>query len=354
MTDKGMSLKVNSLLRLCVQQGGSDLHLVPNGQPLLRIDGNLRRLGEPDLSAADVGDMLLELMNEQQKKLYQKRLDVDFAHSSKGIGRFRVNAFHQYHGQAAALRFIPDQVPELSSLTANPVFERLTHCSNGIILITGPSGSGKSTTAAAMLERVNKSQSKHIITIEDPIEFIYKPKKCLFSQRGVGHEVADFQGALRSALREDPDIILVGEIRDSKTARLAMTAAETGHLVVASLHTASAAKAVDRMLDLFAEADKSTVRGLLSQSLRAVLAQKLVPKQGGGRIAVHEILISTVAVQNLVRQGRTDQLASVIETSTDLGMQTFEQHLRQLKDCQIITPEVYQRVVEETGSTARF
>lgn len=345
-------MKIDALLKLCVQHQASDLHLVASGSPLLRIHGELHELTQIQLDNSTSSDMLSEIMNEQQAQIYREQLEVDFSYPIAGIGRFRVNAFQQMHGSAAVFRFIPDQIPPLNSLVSSEVFERLTRKTHGLICIAGPSGSGKSTTIAAMLELVNHRDHKHIITIEDPIEFVYQRRCALVSQRAVGEHSHSFHSALRAALREDPDIILVGEIRDPETASLALTAAETGHLVLASLHAASATKTIDRIMDLLPDKNPAATRGLLAESLQAVIAQRLLPNQAGNRTAIHEILIITQAASHLIREGKTAQLKSIIETGAEYGMQSFEQHLNFLASNQTISQQTLELEIKKNSKKA--
>ena len=333
-------MAITRLLNDCVEQGASDLHIAAGAAPMLRINGKLKRLGTAVIEADQAKQMIFSIMNEQQQKAYHEYLDLDFSYAVADIGRFRVNVFQQMQGTSAVFRAIPTQPPNLEELKLKPILRDLASKANGLICVTGPTGSGKSTTLAAMLDFINQNNNKHIITIEDPVEFTHPCKQSLVSQKAVGQNTRSFQGALRSALREDPDVILIGEIRDLETVSLALTAAETGHLVLASLHTASAAKAIDRIIDLFPGAEQTMIRSMLAESLQAVVAQTLLPKIGGGRIVAQEILIGTAAVRNLIREGKIPQIYSAIETGAQFGMQTLDQHLLQLTQANLISAEV--------------
>jgi len=323
-------LDVSKLLAFTKKQNASDLHLSSGIPPMIRVDGDMRRINMPDLEHRDVHDMLYDIMNDKQRKDYEEFLETDFSFEIPGVARFRVNAFNQKNGAAAVFRTIPEGVVTLEDIGAPSTFKQISDQPRGIVLVTGPTGSGKSTTLAAMVNYVNETLMGHILTIEDPIEFVHQSKKCLINQREVHRDTLGFAEALRSALREDPDVILVGELRDLETIRLALTAAETGHLVFATLHTSSAAKTIDRVVDVFPAGEKEMVRGMLSESLRAVISQTLLKKTGGGRIAAHEIMIGTPAIRNLIREGKVAQMYSAIQTGQQHGMQTLDQSLQEL------------------------
>jgi len=321
---------IDSLLSFAVRNNASDLHLSAGEQPRVRIDGDVRKVNVPVMEHKDVHAMVYDIMNDRQRKEYEDNLEVDFSFELPGVARFRVNAFNQNRGASAVFRTIPSKIVTLEQLQAPAIFKDLCLFPRGIVLVTGPTGSGKSTTLAAMVNHVNENRNDHILTIEDPIEFVHESNKCLINQREVHRDTHSFSAALRSALREDPDVILVGEMRDLETIRLALTAAETGHLVFGTLHTSSAAKTIDRIVDVFPAAEKDMVRAMLSESLRAVISQTLLKKIGGGRMAAHEIMIGTPAVRNLIRENKIAQMYSAIQTGQAQGMQTLDQNLKQL------------------------
>ena len=298
---------------------------------MIRVHGDVRRINLPALEHRQVHSMVYDIMKDVQRKQFEEHLECDFSFDMPGISRFRVNAFNQQRGAGAVFRTIPSKVLTLEELNAPKIFSEISQQSRGIVLVTGPTGSGKSTTLAAMIDFVNKTEYGHILTIEDPIEFVHEPIRCLINQREVGDQTLSFSNALRSALREDPDVILVGEMRDLETIRLALTAAETGHLVFGTLHTSGAAKTIDRIVDVFPAAEKDMVRSMLSESLRAVISQTLLKtKDGSGRVAAHEIMIGTPAIRNLIRENKVAQMYSAIQTGGSLGMQTLDQNLLDL------------------------
>jgi len=318
---------IAELLAFSVKNNASDLHLSAGMPPLIRIDGDMRRIDVPALEHRTVHALVYDIMNDKQRRDYEEFLEVDFSFEIQGVARFRVNAFNQKRGAAAVFRTIPSKVLTLEELGMPTVFKDIIDVPRGLVLVTGPTGSGKTTTQAAMIDHLNERLYSHVLTIEDPIEFVHVSKKCLINQREVHKDTLGFSEALRVALREDPDIILVGEMRDLETIRLALTAAETGHLVLATLHTSSAAKTIDRIIDVFPAGEKSMVRSMLSESLRAVISQALLKKMGGGRIAAHEIMIATPAIRNLIREDKVAQMYSAIQTGQAHGMQTLDQNL---------------------------
>ncbi|MEY6433716.1 type IV pilus twitching motility protein PilT [Thioalkalicoccus limnaeus] len=323
-------MDIAELLSFSVKNNASDLHLSSGLPPMIRVDGDIRRINVPPLEHRTVHALVYDIMNDRQRKDYEEFFETDFSFEIPGVARFRVNAFNQNRGAAAVFRTIPSKVLTLEDLKAPEIFKKIVDVPRGLVLVTGPTGSGKSTTLAAMIDYLNDKDYAHILTIEDPIEFVHTSKKCLVNQREVHRDTLGFSEALRSALREDPDIILVGEMRDLETIRLALTAAETGHLVFGTLHTSSAAKTIDRIIDVFPAAEKSMVRSMLSESLRSVIAQTLLRRIGGGRIAAHEIMIGTPAIRNLIREDKIAQMYSSIQTGQAHGMQTLDQNLADL------------------------
>src|SRR6056300_1493225 len=323
-------MDITELLAFSAKQGASDLHLSAGLPPMIRVDGDVRRINVPPLEHAQVHALIYDIMNDKQRKDYEEFLETDFSFEIPKLARFRVNAYNQNRGSAAVFRIIPSEILTLDDLGAPPIFKDLAMHPRGIVLVTGPTGSGKSTTLAAMVDYINENKPDHILTIEDPIEFVHESKKSLINQREVHRDTLGFNEALRSALREDPDIVLVGELRDLETIRLALTAAETGHLVFGTLHTTSAAKTIDRIIDVFPAAEKAMVRSMLSESLKAVISQTLMKKIGGGRVAAHEIMIGTPAIRNLIREDKVAQMYSAIQTGQNVGMQTLDQNLKNL------------------------
>jgi len=330
-------MDIAELLTFSVKNKASDLHLSAGLPPMIRVDGDIRKINIPDLDHKEVHALIYDIMNDKQRKDYEEFFETDFSFDLPGVARFRVNAFNQERGAAAVFRTIPSEILSLEDLKAPKFFEELCKKPRGLVLVTGPTGSGKSTTLAAMVDHINANDYAHILTVEDPIEFVHKSKKCLINQREVHRDTQSFNNALRSALREDPDIILVGEMRDLETIRLALSAAETGHLVFGTLHTTSAAKTIDRIIDVFPAAEKDMIRSMLSESLQAVISQTLLKKVGGGRIAAHEIMVGTPAIRNLIREAKVAQMYSAIQTGRRDGMQTLDQNLKELVEKGLIT-----------------
>jgi twitching motility protein PilT len=323
-------MDIAELLAFSVKNKASDLHISAGLPPMIRVDGDIRRINVPALDHKTVHGLIYDIMNDKQRKDYEEFLETDFSFEIPNLARFRVNAFNHNRGAGGVFRTIPSTILTLEELGCPRSFKEIADQPRGLVLVTGPTGSGKSTTLAAMIDHVNNEKFEHILTVEDPIEFVHESKKCLVNQREVHRDTHGFNEALRSALREDPDIILVGEMRDLETIRLALTAAETGHLVFGTLHTSSAAKTIDRIIDVFPAAEKTMVRSMLSESLRAVISQTLLKKTGGGRIAAHEIMIGTPAIRNLIREDKVAQMYSAIQTGQAIGMQTLDQNLQDL------------------------
>jgi twitching motility protein PilT len=333
-------MDISELLAFVVKNKASDLHLSAGLPPMIRVHGDVRRINLPPLEHKDVHAMVYDIMNDGQRKFYEENLECDFSFEIPNLARFRVNAFNQNRGAGGVFRTIPSKVLSLEDLKAPKVFGEIANQPRGVVLVTGPTGSGKSTTLAAMVNHINENEYGHILTVEDPIEFVHESKKCLMNQREVGPHTLSFANALRSALREDPDIILVGEMRDLETIRLAMTAAETGHLVFGTLHTSSAAKTIDRIIDVFPAEEKEMMRAMLSESLRAVISQTLLKtKDGSSRVAAHEIMVGTPAIRNLIREGKVAQMYSAIQTGAQLGMQTLDQNLTDLVKRNVVSKE---------------
>jgi twitching motility protein PilT len=324
-------MDIAQLLAFSAKNKASDLHLSAGLPPMIRIHGDMRRINVPPLTHQDVHSMVYDIMSDGQRKVYEENLEVDFSFEIPGLSRFRVNAFNQNRGASAVFRTIPSKVLSLDDLKAPAVFADLAMKPRGLVLVTGPTGSGKSTTLAAMVNHRNENDMGHILTVEDPIEFVHESKKSLINQRELGPHTHSFANALKSALREDPDVVLVGELRDLETIRLALTAAETGHLVFGTRHTSSAAKTIDRVVDVFPSDEKEMVRTMLSESLEAVISQTLLKtRDGSGRIAAHEIMIATPAIRHLIRENKISQMYSMMQTSSGMGMQTLDQCLSEL------------------------
>ena len=329
-------MDIADLLAFSAGHGASDLHLSAGVVPMLRVDGEMQRSGLPVLAPDQVRALVHSVMTQAQRSEFETGREADFSCEVAGLGRFRVNAFEQQRGAGAVFRSIAQVIPSLESLGLGEVFRRICHLSHGLVLVTGATGSGKSTTLAAMIDHLNSTRQQHILSIEDPIEFIHEPRQSLINQREVHRDTHSFAAALRSALREDPDVIMLGEMRDLETIRLALTAAETGHLVLATLHTSSATRTIDRVVDVFPAEEKAMVRTMLSESLQAVISQTLVKKVGGGRVAAHEIMLATPAIRNLIRENKVAQMVSAIQTGAAVGMQTLEMSLKRLRGAGII------------------
>jgi twitching motility protein PilT len=320
---------IKKLLQSVVTHGASDLHLVSRTEPQIRLDGKLKPVNLPKLTGDDIEEMCYSLITEKQKQAFEEHDELDFALLLPGIGRFRANYYRTLGDMAAAFRIIPIDIPSLDDLGAPQVYKKLVKREKGLILVTGPTGSGKSTTLAAMLNEINETEQKHVVTVEDPVEFIHQNKKCVFSHRGVGEDTKSFAIALKYAMRQDPDIILIGEMRDKETIEAALTAAETGHLVFGTLHTSSAAGTINRIIDVFTGDEQPQIRAMISTSLIAVIAQALLPKLGGGRLAASEILITNHAIANLIREDKVHQIYSQMQLGQgDTGMQTQTQALK--------------------------
>jgi twitching motility protein PilT len=332
-------MDITELLAFAVKNGASDLHLSSGLPPMIRVDGDVRRINVPPMAHKDVHRLVYDIMNDKQRKDFEEYLETDFSFEIKGLSRFRVNAFNHNRGAGAVFRAIPSKILTMEDLNCPAIFKDIADSPRGLALVTGPTGSGKSTTLAAMIDYVNERQHGHILTLEDPIEFVHESKKCLVNQREIHRDTLGFNEALRSALREDPDVILVGEMRDLETIRLALEAAETGHMVFGTLHTSSAAKTIDRIIDVFPAAEKDMVRSMLSESLRAVICQTLMKKVGGGRIAAHEVMIGIPSIRNLIRENKVAQMYSAIQTGSQYGMQTLDQNLKTLVEKGLVSKQ---------------
>jgi len=344
-------MDIAQLLQFAHQQDASDLHISSGEPPMVRVHGDMKKVKVPPLSPEQTQSMIYDIMGDVQRKLFEEFSDIDFSMQLGDAARFRVNVFKQNRGMGAVFRKIPTKILTLGELGMPPILADIARKEKGLVLVTGPTGSGKSTTLAGMIDMINDELEGHILTVEDPIEFVHQSKKCLVNQREVGPHTKSFSNALRAALREDPDIILVGEMRDLETIQLALTAAETGHLVFGTLHTSSAPKTVDRIIDVFPPSQQAQVRAMLSESIQAIVTQTLCKKNGGGRVAALEILIGTVAVRNLIREGKIHQIPSVMQTQQQAGMQTLEMHLLQLVERNMISKET---AIEKTGNTELF
>jgi len=344
-------MDIAQLLQFSYQQDASDLHISAGEPPMIRVHGDVKRIKVPPLTPEQTHAMMYDIMGDGQRKIFEEFSDIDFSMQLGEIARFRVNVFRQNRGIGGVFRKIPTKILSLEELHMPMCLAEISRREKGLVLVTGPTGSGKSTTLAAMVNLINEELEGHILTVEDPIEFVHRSKKCLVNQREVGPHTKSFNNALRAALREDPDIILVGEMRDLETIQLALTAAETGHLVFGTLHTSSAPKTVDRIIDVFPPNQQAQVRAMLAESVQAIVTQTLCKKVGGGRVAGLEILMGTVAVRNLIREGKIHQIPSVMQTSQNVGMQTMEMHLRELVDKNLITRET---AIEKTGIADMF
>jgi len=337
---------MTELLKFAVESGASDLHISAGEPPMFRIHGDVKRIEMEPLTEKEVHTMIYDILNDHQRKTFEEKLELDFSIALGDYGRFRVNVFVQNRGEAAVLRTILNQVKSFEELGLPKICKSITKSEKGLVLVTGPTGSGKSTTLATMVDLINTSFNKHIITIEDPIEFIHESKKCLVNQREVGEHTLSFGNALRSALREDPDVILVGEMRDLETIALALTAAETGHLVFATLHTSSAPKTIDRIIDVFPSDQQAQIRTMLSETLHSVISQILLKRaDGSGRIPALEVMICTPAIKNLIREAKTAQIYSTLQTSQKFGMQTMEMSIKHLLERRMVAPEEVQLIL---------
>jgi twitching motility protein PilT len=339
MGSAGETMDITQLLTFAVKEGASDVHLSSGEPPMLRINGDIKRLDHAALSRDEVHNMSFDVMSDLHRRLFQEKMDIDFSFELGDIARFRVNVFVQRKGEGAVFRAIPTKIVTLDELGMPPILKEICKKERGLVLCTGPTGSGKSTTLAAMVDYINENWDCHILTVEDPIEFVHSPKKALINQREVGPHTHSFAAALRSSLREDPDVILVGEMRDLETISLALTAAETGHLVFGTLHTSSAPKTVDRIIDAFPAGQQNQVRAMFSESLELIITQSLCKKKGGGRVAATEILVGVTAVRNLIREGKIHQIPSAMQTGQKVGMQTLDMSLQDLVARGLITKE---------------
>ncbi len=344
-------MDISQLLHFAHQHDASDLHISAGEPPMVRIHGDVKRIKAPPLTSEQTHSMIYDIMNDAQRRVFEERSDIDFSMQLGEVARFRVNVFRQNRGLGGVFRKIPTKILSLEDLHMPQVLTDISRKEKGLVLVTGPTGSGKSTTLAGMIDLINSELEGHILTIEDPIEFVHRPKKCLINQREVGPHTQSFSNALRAALREDPDIILIGEMRDLETIQLALTAAETGHLVFGTLHTSSAPKTVDRVIDVFPPNQQAQVRAMFAESIQAIITQTLCKKIGGGRAAALEILMGTTAVRNLIREGKIHQLPGVMQTSQNVGTQTLEMHLKELVGNNVISREA---AIEKTGNPDMF
>lgn len=346
--------QIDPLFQIMVSQGASDLHLSAGTPPYLRIDGEMHKAQYRELTHAEIKDLVFETLSDKQKADFIKNWELDYGYSAKGVGRFRCNIFVQRRGMGAVFRTIPEEIKSLEDLGMNPQLYEHTKNKNGLILVTGPTGSGKSTTLAALINYINMHKSEHIITVEDPIEFIHKPKSSLINQREVHSHTKSFSNALRAAMREDPDVILVGELRDLETIQLSVTAAETGHLVLGTLHTTSAAQTIDRIIDVFPVHQQKQIQSMLAESLRAVISQTLLKKKGGGRVAALEVMVNSRAVANLIREGKTYQIPSMIETGSKVGMNNLKQAIDALIKTGQVDKEEAMKYLHDQGAEDPF
>ena len=344
-------MDITDLLTFTKNAGASDLHLSAGVEPMIRIDGRMKRIDAPALSKEEIHDLIFDILTDEQQAAFQEKLDLDFAIELENVARFRVNVFVQQRGEAAVFRVIPSKIKSFDELGLPRILTDLTHRDNGLVLVTGPTGCGKTTTLASMIDLINTHHEKHVITVEDPIEFLHESKKCLMNQREVHRHTHSFANALRSALREDPDVILVGELRDLETTQLAVTAAETGHLVLATLHTNSAAKTLDRLVDIFPTEQQEQIRSMVSESIQGIVAQVLLPRIGGGLAPAVEIMLATAAIRNLIREEKTYQIPSIIQTGGRVGMQTMYQAIEGLVVRGVVSKEYLPKDVEPTGDT---
>jgi len=345
-------LDITQLLAFTMQNDASDLHLSPKNQPIIRVHGELKRIKADPLESEDIRSMLYSVMTEDQRSDFEREMELDFAIAFGEKARFRVNAFTSRTGTAAVFRTIPSIIPSMAELELPPIMKRFSELEKGMVLVTGPTGSGKSTSLAAMIDHINAKEKKHIITIEDPVEFFHTSKTSLVNHREIGPDTKSFARALKSALREDPDVILVGEMRDYETISLALTAAETGHLVFGTLHSNSAYKTVDRIIDVFPTGDKEMVRAMLASSLQGVVAQTLLRRQSGGRVGAYEVLVGTNAVRNLIRENQVSQLYSMMQTGSRYGMITMEDAVKALLEQEIISKGEARRALMKTTDDA--
>ncbi len=344
-------MDITQLLQFAYQQDASDLHVSAGEPPMVRVHGSMKKIKMPALEEEQTHSMIYDIMNDSQRKMFEEHSELDFSMQLGEVARFRVNVFRQNRGLGAVFRKIPTEILSIDQLGMPPILRTLAKKEKGLVLVTGPTGSGKSTTLAAMIDFINDTDEGHILTVEDPIEFVHRSKKCLVNQREVGPHTQSFKNALKAALREDPDIILVGEMRDLETIQLALTAAETGHLVFGTLHTSSAPKTVDRIIDVFPPEQQAQVRAMFSESIQGIITQTLCKKVGGGRVAALEILLGTTAVKNLIREGKIHQIPSVMQTSQGQGMQTMSMHLVELVEDGKITRET---AIEKSGNPDLF